>query len=99
MNESVAHPASVAGGLGIVVVSDRPPEHLPPAAIGDLAQLLDVDMDEFTGAFSLIAADDSASGAVHPSQAIEAEADQHPVHRRGGHAQAIADSGWAQLEL
>src|ERR1019366_1237317 len=99
MNEPVAHLAAVAGGLGVVVVAQRAPEHLPPAAIGDLAQFLDVDVDELTGARSFIAADDPTRRAVHPGQSIEAEADKNPVHRGRGDAQSIANASRAELEF
>src|ERR1017187_3689940 len=100
MDEAVAQVMRVVAVGRVVVVHAGPAtEHLPPATIGDFAQLLDIDVDQFSGALSLIAADDPPGWAVHPGQTVEAETDQDPVHGRGSHAPAIANAGWAELEL
>jgi hypothetical protein len=97
MDEPVAH--AVRAHAVVVFLSLGTPEHLPPAAIWDFSQLLDIDVHEFAGTLTLIATDDPTGGAVHPGQSIEAEADENPVHGGGGHAQAVANAGGSEFEL
>jgi len=71
----------------------------PPSAAGaDSAQLLDVHVDEVAGPLVLVAADDAARGPVEPAEPLQAQAAEHPVHRGGGHPQAVADASRAQLQ-
>src|ERR1039457_7094595 len=87
MDEAVAQGMRVVAVGRVVVVHAGPAtEPIPPATIGDFAQLLDIDVDQFSGALSLIAADDPPGWAVHPGQTVEAETDQDPVHGRGSQA-------------
>jgi len=52
------------------------------APSGDVAELLDVDMDEVAGMAVLVAADRLAGGPVQMGQAADAAADQDGMHGR-----------------
>lgn len=67
------------------------------AAVGDPAEFLDVDVDEFAGPVSFVAADHGAGRTVEPGQPIETVPGQDPVDGRGGQTQDRADPGRAQL--
>lgn len=87
-------------GSGLSVGWGLPARHDPmAAAVGDVAGLLDVDMDEFAGARSFVATCDLAGGPVQPAQAVQAVAGQNAVHRGGGYSQDRADPCGADLPL
>ncbi|NYI03534.1 hypothetical protein FHU37_000477 [Allostreptomyces psammosilenae] len=69
----------------------------PAASVGDVAEFLDVDVDEFAGAGAFVAADDPSGGAVHPGQAVHSVPGEDPVHGGGGHAHQWADPRRAEL--
>ena len=69
----------------------------PAAAVGDPAELLDVDVDQLAGPVAFVAADDLAGGPVQAGQAVQAVAGQDAVHGRGGQAQDRADPCRAEL--
>jgi hypothetical protein len=52
----------------------------PPAAVGDVAKLGDVDVDQLAGAFTLIAADRFAGDPVDVGQPVDPAADRHGMH-------------------
>lgn len=80
-----------AGAAGLAA------QDLVSAAVGDPAELLDVDVDEFAGPVAFVAADDLAGGPVQVGQPVQAVADQNAVHGRGGQAQDRADAGRAEF--
>src|SRR5699024_301894 len=66
--------------------------HIAPATpVGDLADLLDVDVDQVAGVLVFVAAGRLAGGSVDVGQTNEPAADQDRVHRRGRHAEPVAD--------
>jgi hypothetical protein len=66
-----------------------------PAAVGDVAQLLDVDVDQLAGLVALVGpgpwAHRRAAGAVEVGQPGHPEAGQDLVHRRGVDAEQEPD--------
>ncbi len=95
----------VDGGVDVVEAhaADRPADvaaaDLVAAAVGDAAEFLHVDVDQFAGAVAFVAADHGAGRAVHEGQAVEAVAGQDAAHGGGGHAQDRADAGRAELAV
>ncbi|GAA5059227.1 hypothetical protein GCM10023336_34820 [Streptomyces similanensis] len=87
-----ARPGSVAV-RGAVAASLGPAVGPVPAAVGDVAQLLDVDVDEFAGPVAFVAAHDTARGAVQMGQAGQTVARQHAVHGGGHQVQEVRDAG------
>src|SRR4051812_14574270 len=75
----------------MVALTGRSTQHPPAAAGGDLAQLLDVDVDEFTAAGLCHTTNDSAGGTVQPAQFGQSITSQHSMHRGRVQAQQIAD--------
>lgn len=63
------------------------------AAIGDIAQLLDVHMEQVARRVAFVAADRATGGPVQVGQASQAVADQHAVHRGWVEAQQVGDVG------
>jgi hypothetical protein len=88
----------VAGGAAAIGAGGTTVD-APPSAVGDAAELFDVDVDELAGPASFVAADDLARGPVEEGQAVQAVPGQDPVDGRGGQAQDRADAGRAQLAL
>jgi hypothetical protein len=79
-----------------VAPAGGPAEGSPAAAVGDTAELLDVHVHQVTGrgvlvAARLLPADGLAGGQIYAGQLGHAVADQHLVHRRGGHTQPAGD--------
>ncbi|GLW65191.1 hypothetical protein Arub01_34350 [Actinomadura rubrobrunea] len=66
------------------------------AAVGDVAQFLDVHVHQVAGGGVLVAAHGPAGGPVQVGQGRTAVALQHAVHRGGGQAQAGGDAGRAE---
>jgi hypothetical protein len=65
-----------AGAVGLAVPLSAGPAEEPVAASGgDVAQLLDVNMDQVAGMVVLIAADRAAGGPVQMGQAADAATD------------------------
>ncbi len=60
-----------------------PPDVAPPAAVGDVAELLDVHVQHRPGVGVLVAAHRFPGGPVHVRQPVQPAPGQHPVHRRG----------------
>src|SRR6185437_16965772 len=91
---------AVAPGRGdgslAVALARLPAVDAVPAAVGDVAKLLDVDVDQLTGPVPLIAADRHAGRTVQVRQPRAAVTGQDSMHRRGRQAQPEADPGWAQ---
>jgi hypothetical protein len=74
-------------------------EIAPAAAVGNLAELLDVDMDQIARPFVLVATDRLSGGAVEVAESVESAADQDRVHGRGRHPQPVTDLDWSQALL
>ena len=67
------------------------------ATVAEPAELLDVKVDQLAGRGTLVAADDPAAWPVHDGQAVEPEADQHPIDGGGRPADQRRDPGRAEL--
>jgi hypothetical protein len=78
-------------GTGVAVARGAA-QHPPATASGDLAELLDIDMDHVPAAGRFHAADDAPGRTVQPTQFGQPVAGQDAVHRRGVQPQQIADS-------
>jgi hypothetical protein len=91
-----------SGGLGPpVAAAGGAPVYLPPAAVGDAAELLDVYVHQVAGVRPFVAAhwlfaDRLAGGQVQGGQLGHLEAHQDPVHGRGVHTQSAGDGGWTE---
>src|ERR1019366_1945576 len=96
MDESVTDP--VWSVCVAVLDAGLAPQRLPTPTVGDSAQLLDVDVDQLTGAFPLIATDHLTRRAVHPRQSVDPQAGEHPVDCRRRYPQSVTDAGGAELE-
>jgi hypothetical protein len=66
------------------------------ASGGDVAQRLDVDVDQRPGLVVLVAADRLADGPVQIAQAADSAADQGGVDGGGGLADMEGNLGWSQ---
>ncbi|GAA4243018.1 hypothetical protein GCM10022255_000290 [Dactylosporangium darangshiense] len=64
-----------------------------PAAVGDVAEFLDVDMDELAGPVTFVAADVAGSGPVQTAQSRHAVAGQDPMHGGWVQPEQIGDAG------
>jgi hypothetical protein len=83
-----------AGAVGLAVAASGSAAQEPVATTsGDVAELLDVDVDQLTGMVVLVAADRLAGDPVQMGQAADAAADQDGVH--GGGSQANLGAIWA----
>ncbi|KOT65563.1 hypothetical protein ADK43_03050 [Streptomyces rimosus subsp. rimosus] len=97
-DDGAAAPTRIGGGLPIAggLLAGHDPMS---AAVGNVAELLDVDVDRFAGTRSFVAADDLTGGPVHPAQPVQAVAGQDAVDRRAGYAQDRADPCRAELAV
>ena len=83
-----------AGAVGLAVAATGGPAQEPMATpSGDVAQLLDIDVDQLAGTLMLIAADRLAADPVQLGQATDAAADQHGMHRGGSQPDLRSDLG------
>ncbi|SEE03665.1 hypothetical protein SAMN05428945_6460 [Streptomyces sp. 2224.1] len=69
------------------------------AAVGDPAEFLDIDVDQFSWALAFVAADDLAGGPVGESQPVQTVPGQDPVDGCGGQAQDRTDAGRAEFAV
>ena len=74
-----------------VAVALSAAEVTPAAAVGDVAELLHIDVQQCAGMIVFVAADRLTGRPVEVGEPIQAAADQHRVHRRGRHTQPGAD--------
>ena len=72
-------------------------QDLVSAAVGDAAEFLDVDVDQFTGPVAFVAADELSGGAVQEGESVQAVPDQDAVDGRGGQAEDRADACGSEL--
>ena len=70
-----------------VLAADEP----VAAAVGDVAELGDVDVDQRAGVVVLVAAQRFAGDAVEMGQPVDPAPHQHRVHGRGGQAEPAGD--------
>jgi hypothetical protein len=96
MDEAIAD--APLDSVGLELFAGLAPESLPASTLRDFAQLLDVDVDQLSGARSFVAADHASGGPIHPGQTIDPQADEDPVDRRGRDTESVANASWAQLE-
>src|SRR5688572_28437243 len=92
----VVRVARLAGGGGPILVALGAADVAPAAAVGDVAQLLDVDVQHRAGGVVLVAADRLAGGPVDVGEPVYPAAHQHRVHRGGGHTHPVGDGHRAQ---
>src|SRR5688500_14763623 len=78
-------------GRGAVLLALRSADVTPAAAVGDSAELLDVDVDQVAGALMLVASDRLSGRPVEVAEPVEPAADQDRVHGRGLHAEPVGD--------
>lgn len=83
-------PVQVAGGRE-VPLSPWSAEVAPAAAVGDVAVLHDVDMDQVPGRWCFVAADRLACDAIDVGDTVDPVPDQHRVHRRGRNLESATD--------
>jgi hypothetical protein len=81
---AVTDPWPVGVSVGSAVAFTPAAAQLAPAAaVGDIAELLDVDVDQLARAAHFIAPDRFAGDPVDVPEPVDPARDQHPVHRRG----------------
>lgn len=85
----VADPGPVGSTFGLGAAA----QHSVPTTWWHPGELLDVDVDQFTGVVGVDASDDPAGRAVHPSEPVHAVANQDPVHGRGGDLDDAGQAG------
>ena len=73
--------AGFVGGGDPVAVAVGTAHVAPPAAIGDVAQLLHIDMDQAAGVVMLVAAHRFTGGPVHMGESVEPVTGQDLVDR------------------
>jgi hypothetical protein len=74
------------GGRGPVPGAGGAADEAPPATVGDVAQLLDVDVDQRARVGMLVPAHRLPGGPVEVSEPVQPAPGQHPGHRGGRHA-------------
>jgi hypothetical protein len=83
-----------AGAVGLAVTGPSGPAQEPVATTGrDVAQLLDIEVDQVAGMVVFVAAHRPAGGPVQIGQAADAAADQDGMHGRGSQANLGGDLG------
>jgi hypothetical protein len=65
------------------------------AAVGDIAELGHVDVEQRSGMVVLVAADRLPGDPVDPRQPVQPAAHQHGMDRGGGQAEPAADLDWS----
>lgn len=68
----------------------------PPATIGDVAELLDVDVQQVPRVVVLVAAYRFAGGPVQTREPVQAARDQDPVRGLGRDADVRGELDWTQ---
>lgn len=84
------------GGDDTILLSLLPSDEAMPAAIGDIAELGDVDVNHGARVWVLVAADDFAGAFIDVMQFIYPASHQHRMDCRGWHAQLGADTDRSQ---
>ena len=85
--------AGAVGGDRAVLAALGPADVAPAAAVGDVAELLDVDVDQRAGVVVLVAADRLAGDPVDVGEPADPAPDQDLVDRRRGDAGLRRRSG------
>ncbi|OJG05002.1 hypothetical protein BG618_03878 [Pseudonocardia autotrophica] len=105
VHERRAHLRLVVGvakfprGRGPVAVSLGAPDIAPAAAVGDVAQLLHIHVQQIPGGGVFVAAHRFSGGAVDMGEAVDPTPHQHPVHGRGSDTDPVGDLDRAQALL
>jgi hypothetical protein len=81
----MAFVARDCGGRGPVPVSLMASHVAPAAPVGDVPELLDIDVDQGPGVVVLVAADHLAGAPVDVGEPVDPATDQDRVHGRGRH--------------
>src|SRR5690606_35924381 len=68
----------------------------PTPAVGDLAELLHIDVDQIAWSIVFVTANRFAGGPVDMGEPVDPTADQNSVHGRGRHAEALSDLDWSE---
>jgi len=88
---------AAAGPVGLAVgLAGSPAEEPVATPGGDVAQLLDIDMDQGAGSGVFVAADRLAGGPVQVSEAADAATNQDGMHGGGGQPNPRGDLGRPQ---
>jgi hypothetical protein len=74
-----------------VLVTLLSAEVAPAAAVGDVAELLDVDVDEFAWSLALVAAGWLTGDPVDVAESVQATPGQHCMDSRGRHVEFRSD--------
>ena len=74
-----------------VLVALLAPDVAPAPAVGDLADLLHIHVDQVAGFLVLVAADGLTGCAVDVGKPVEPATDQDRVHGRGRHVESVGD--------
>ena len=69
-------------------------DHPPAATVGDVAELLDVDVDQISGGVVFVTADHPAGATVEVRQTGDAGSAQDGVAGRGGQTEPATDTRW-----
>jgi hypothetical protein len=83
--------AGAGRGRGPVLLALLAADVAPAAAVGDLAELLDVNVDQVAGVFVLVPADPLTGYPVDVAEPVEAAPGQHRVDRRCRHPERVGD--------
>ena len=78
----------LARGGGVVLLALLTADEAPTVTVGDVAELLHVDVQHRSGVVVFVAPDRFAGGAVDMGQPVQVCGDQNAVDRRRGDAQS-----------
>src|SRR5207249_2681874 len=92
VDEQLAEPT-----LGDAAGASLAPEHLVAATGWDDRLLLHVDVHQLARTSGLDAADHPPADPVHPDQAVDPVAHEHPMHGGGRHVEDRGDAGGPEL--
>jgi hypothetical protein len=94
-----AAPAGASGGGLAVAVPGLAAEVAPAAAVGHVAEFLDVDVQQVAGVFVFVAADRLAGDPVEVGEPVGPVTGQHGVHGGGGQAELVGDRDRAEASF
>jgi hypothetical protein len=84
-------------GSSLILDPFNDPEFLVSTPDWNAGKLFHIEVDELAGMIGFDSADDATSRAVHPSQAVDAMADEHAMHGRCRHIDDAGKPGRAEL--
>ena len=82
-----------------VLITALTPQITPPAAVGNVAKLLHVDVDQGAGVVVFVAADRLTGGSIEVGESVEPAPNQHLVHGGWGQADPVGDPHRSQAVL